>query len=299
MKKKNILIFGGSGFLGSHVADQLTEAGHKVTIIDQKSSPWINVKQKFFKADITKSISYETILKKNEIVFNFAAISDIETANYLPVKTVETNVLSFVKLLELCKKHKIKKFIQASTIYVSGDHGGFYKASKLSAETYLREFNRILGVKYCILRYGTLYGPRSDLTNGLHAIIKKTLEKKKIIYSGSPESMRDYIHVLDAARISIKALENEFENKTIIISGPESYKINDILKIISEITGIKKITFVKKNKSKLHSHYLRTPYSIENTSNFSLKYSDNFNLDIGQGLSSLIQEIKKKYKIKQ
>ncbi len=298
MSKKKIIVFGGSGFLGSHVADELSNQGHKVTIIDNKSSKWTNSSQSFFKADITKPKTYESILKKNDIVFNFAAISDIETANEMPIKTVETNVLSLVKLLDLCKKYKIQKFVQASTIYVSGDHGGFYKSSKLSAETYLKEYNRILGLRYCILRYGTLYGPRSDLTNGLHSIIKKSLEKKKIIYSGSPDSMRDYIHVLDAARISVKAIEKEFENKTIIISGPESYKITDILKIISEITGIKKISFIKKDKTKLFSHYLRSPYSMEKTTDFSLKYSDNFNLDIGQGLSNLIQEIKTQYRIK-
>ena len=66
-------------------------------------------------------------------------------------------------------------------------------------EAYL-VFNKIHGLRYCILRYGTLYGPRSDISNGLHALIKESL-KKRIIYSGNPNSMRDYIHVKDAARI--------------------------------------------------------------------------------------------------
>ena len=231
-------------------------------------------------------------------VFNFAAIADIEDANKKPIETVETNVLSLVKLLKACVKFKVKKFILASTVYVSGNHGGFYKASKLASEAYLKEFNKIYGLRYCILRYGTLYGPRSDISNGLHALIKESLKKKRIIYSGNPNSMRDYIHVKDAARISGRIIKKEYDNKTLIISGPQSYKITDILNIISEITGIKKIKFTKKNQNKKYSHYLRTPYNIEETETFALKLSDNLNVDIGQGLTNLVNELKTKYKLK-
>ena len=140
--------------------------------------------------------------------------------------------------------------LSPSTVSVSGNHGGVYKASKLASEAYLKECNKIHGLRYCILRYGTLYGPRSDISNGLHALIKESLKKKRIIYSGNPNSMRDYIHVKDAARISGRIIKKEYDNKTLIISGPQSYKITDILNIISEITGIKKIKFTKKIKTK-------------------------------------------------
>ena len=169
-----------------------------------------------------------------------------------------------VNLLNICIKKKIKKFIQASSIYVSGNHGGFYKSSKLAAESYINEFSKIRGLNFCILRYGTLYGPRSDNTNGLHSLIQNALKKNKIEYSGDPSSVRDYIHVIDAARNSLKALEKNFNNKTIIISGPES-----------------------------HKHYLKTPYSSEEDKYYALKYTDNLNIDIGQGLTSLIKSIKK------
>jgi len=298
MINKKIVIFGGSGFLGSHVADHLSHIGNKVLIIDKNKPIKLRKNQTFLRADITKKINYQLILKNTYAVFNFAAIADIEKANEMPISTVETNILSLVKLLKKCVEYKIKKFILASTVYVSGDHGGFYKASKLSSEVYLKEFNRIKGLKYCILRYGTLYGPRSDITNGLHALILNALKKNKILYSGNAESMRDYIHVEDAARISARAINKEFDNKTLIISGPQSYKIIDILKIISEITNIKKISFIKKDKNKKHSHYLRTPYNIEKIDTFALKYNDNLNVDIGQGLTNLVQELKSKYKLK-
>ena len=298
MSKKKIVIIGGSGFLGSHVADYLSNQKYQVIIADKKKPEELKKNQTFYKLDLNKKINFRSLLNSSLAVFNFAAIADIEDANKKPLETVETNVLSLVKLLKECVKFKVKKFILASTVYVSGNHGGFYKASKLASEVYLREFNKIHGLKYCILRYGTLYGPRSDISNGLHALIKESLKKKKIIYSGNPNSMRDYIHVKDAARISGRVIKKDFDNKTLIISGPQSYKITDILNIISEITDIKKIKFVKKNNNKKYSHYLRTPYNVEETETFALKLSDSLNVDIGQGLTNLVYELKTKYKIK-
>tara|TARA_B100001248_G_C27396050_1_gene465622 strand:+ start:1476 stop:2372 length:897 start_codon:yes stop_codon:yes gene_type:complete len=298
MSKKKIVIIGGSGFLGSHVADYFSNQKYQVIIADKRKPEELRKNQTFYKLDLNKKINYRSLLNNSLAVFNFAAIADIENANKKPLETVETNVLSLVKLLKACIKFKVKKFILASTVYVSGNHGGFYKASKLASEVYLREFNKIHGLKYCILRYGTLYGPRSDISNGLHSLIKESLKKKKIIYSGNPNSMRDYIHVKDAARISGRVIKKEFDNKTLIISGPQSYKITDILHIISEITNIKKIKFIKKDKNKKFSHYLRTPYNIEETETFALKLSDNLNVDIGQGLTNLVYELKTKYKLK-
>ena len=146
------------------------------------------------------------------------------------------------------------------------------------------------------MRYGTLYGPRSSANNGLHNIIKNAILKKKIVYSGDKDSERSYIHVVDAARLSVKSLDKEFENKTAVISGPENINIKNILKTISEISRIKKISFVKTNKQKMISHYVNTPYNLEDGDEFTLKYSDNFNIEIGEGLKNLIKELKKKYR---
>tara|TARA_Y100000389_G_C17453848_1_gene516690 strand:+ start:1969 stop:2865 length:897 start_codon:yes stop_codon:yes gene_type:complete len=296
MRKQKVLIIGGSGFLGSHVADILSEKKYEVTIIDTNKSRWIKKEQKFIKGDILNPEKFLHILKKNQYVYNFAAVSDITEANDDAEKTVKINILGLVKLLSLCVKAKVKQYFHASTIYVSGSHGGFYKSSKLSAESYVKEFYKLKGLNYSILRFGTLYGPRSSSSNGLYSIVEKSLKKKKIIYSGNPESMRDYIHIVDAAKVCEKAIRNkEFKNKTIVISGPELFKIKDVLKIISEITGIKKVQYVAQNAIKKHTHYQVTPYSISEEKNFAMKYSDRFNVDFGQGLQNLITELKIKH----
>ena len=155
MSKKKIVIIGGSGFLGSHVADYFSNQKYQVIIADKRKPEELRKNQTFYKLDLNKKINYRSLLNNSLAVFNFAAIADIEDANKKPLETVETNVLSLVKLLKACVKFKVKKFILASTVYVSGNHGGFYKANKLASEVYLREFNKIHGLKYCILRYGT------------------------------------------------------------------------------------------------------------------------------------------------
>ena len=297
--KKNVIVIGGSGFLGSHVADVLSKRNFKVTIIDKKKSPWIKENQEFILGDILKAEKFKRFLKKADYVYNFAAVSDIKIANSNPIDSLKVNVLGLVKLISLCCEANVKKYIHASTVYVSGEHGGFYKSSKLSAESYVKEFGKLKKLNYSILRFGTLYGPRSDSSNGLHSIIKEGLKKRKIIYSGSPDAMRDYIHVIDAARLSCNALEKEFDKKTLVLSGSQTFKIDDILKMVSEISGIKKINYVKKNKIKLHTHYLKTPYSanVSDSDNFTFKYSDKLYVDIGQGLRSLIKEVKDKYNL--
>ena len=212
---KKILVLGGSGFLGSHVADALTNYGYKVIVADKKKSQWINKNQIFKTCDIKNNKHLEKLTKGMHAVFNFAAIADLETSLDNPIETVETNILPVVNLLKICKKNKVKRFVQASTVYVGGAYGSFYKSSKLACESYIEEFQKRYNLDYSILRYGTIYGPRSEKTNSVFQIIKNALKNKSIVYGGNPEIVRDYIHVYDAAKASVKSLENDFKKKKI------------------------------------------------------------------------------------
>ena len=103
MNNKKIVIIGGSGFLGSHVADYFSNQNYKVLIADKKKPEELKKNQKFYKLDLNKKIDFKLLLNNSLAVFNFAAIADIEDANKKPIETVETNVLSLVKLLKACK----------------------------------------------------------------------------------------------------------------------------------------------------------------------------------------------------
>ena len=128
-------------------------------------------------------------------VYNFAGIADLDYGASQPIKSVEQNILATVNMLNLCRKYKIKRFVYASTIYVYSSKGGFYRCSKQAAENYIEEFNKKFKINYTILRYGSLYGPGASPNNGLSKIILNSIKRKKIIYEGGPNTIREYIHV--------------------------------------------------------------------------------------------------------
>ena len=104
-----ISIFGGSGFLGSQVADQLSILGHKVRIFDNVKSPWLRSDQEMIMGDILDIKSVKEAVKDAEIVYNFAGISDLNEAINEPIKTLEVNILGNANILEACREtDKIK-----------------------------------------------------------------------------------------------------------------------------------------------------------------------------------------------
>ena len=127
---KKVIVFGGSGFLGSHVADALTDNGYDVTIFDTIESPWLRDSQKMVIGDILDFNSLNTLLENVFAVYNFAAIADLNEAIDKPIETVKINILGNVNILEACKNNNVKKFIYASSVYVNSREGGFYKCSK-------------------------------------------------------------------------------------------------------------------------------------------------------------------------
>ena len=136
-----VVVLGGSGFIGSHVADELSQKGHQVKIFDKKKSKWIRNDQEMYIGDILNSDQLESVFKGADIVFNFAALADINQALKKPLDTVKVNILGTVLSLELCRKHNIKRYIYASTIYVNSVEGGFYRSSKKAAEDYIEDGN--------------------------------------------------------------------------------------------------------------------------------------------------------------
>ena len=139
--------------------------------------------------------------------------------------------------------------------------GSFYRASKQASERFVEVFQQSFGLDYTILRFGSLYGPRSDMRNGLYRIVRAALETGRIRYEGSPEAVREYIHVDDAARASVRALEPDFLNQHVVLTGQEGMHVIDMLKMLGEILGCPDgVQFVDAPQD---GHYVRTPYAYE------------------------------------
>ena len=288
LKAKRACVIGGAGFLGSHVADQLTDAGYSVRIYDRVESSWCRPGQQMIVGDVLDLESLCAAIAGCEVVYNFAALADLNDALDKPIKTVEVNVLGTVNALEASRRAGVKRFLYASTVYVYSREGGFYRCSKQAAEHYVEEYQRSYGLDYTILRYGSLYGPRADETNGLHIIVREALERGTISYAGDPESIREYIHVSDAARASVVMLGDEFRNESVVLTGHQPMRVVDLLKMLAEIMG--NPNAVNFRNEEYAGHYVRTPYAY--LPKLGRRYAPVLHIDLGQGLLELIDDVR-------
>ena len=256
-----ILIIGGSGFLGLSLAQELIKKKMVVTIFDV-NNPRIKSKFiKFVKGNITNANLLKKYIKKNDIVYHLAGISDIGDALKQPIKTVKHNILATVNILNICSNIKIKRFIFASTVYVHSSQGGFYRISKNCCEQFVEEFSKKTDLKYTILRYGTIYGPSLNLKNNINKITNFALKNKLVKYEGSVHTKRKVIYITDAAKIGVEILKKSFENKVVLISGKKYEKLKDIMKMIQMKLGIKKnLKFMNK---KIEGHYILNPFTYK------------------------------------
>ena len=188
----------------------------------------------------------------------------------------------------MARRLGINRFIYASTVYVYSRHGGFYRCSKQAAESYVEEYQKLYGLDYTILRFGSLYGPRADESNGLFRLVKTALEVGRIKYQGNPEAMREYIHVYDAALASVAAMGEEFRNQSVILTGQQAMPVIDLLKMLSEILGYS--SEIEFDNNEYYGHYVRTPYAFQPT--LGKTYIPPMHVDLGQGLLQIISEVK-------
>lgn len=222
-----ILITGGAGFIASNIADRYLELGHEVVIVDnlitgQKEN--IPLAAKFYKMDICdealKNV-FET--ERPDIVNHHAAQMDVRRSVADPIYDASVNVLGGLNILQNCVKYKVQKFIFASTggaIYGEQDYFPAdekhptrpvspYGITKLTTEKYLFFYNLSYGLKYTVLRYANVYGPRQNPHGeaGVVAIFsKKMLKKEQPKINGEGTQTRDYVFVGDVVKANELAL---------------------------------------------------------------------------------------------
>ena len=284
---QKVLVIGGAGFLGSHVSDVLSQEGFTVSIFDSKASPYVSEVQEMIVGDITDRNIIRKAIKGVDFVFHFAAVADIKEARDNPERTAQTNVMATLFILEACKEYNIKRFIYASSIYVYTAHGSFYRSSKQACELFIENYQEEYGLDYTILRYGSLYGKRANHFNFIHNSIKQALTEGKISRKGDGEEERDYIHIIDAATATVKALNEAYKNTNLMITGTQRMKVKELLNMIKEIMNNQ--VEIEYSEGKMAGHYKITPYSFK--PKVALKLSLESSYDLGQGLLETIYSV--------
>jgi len=286
---EKILVTGGSGFLGGHIADSLTKNGYEVSIFDRVEYPFLQPSQKMIIGDICDYDAVNAAVKGCDHVYHLAAEADIGSSTRNPARTIQLNIGGTLNFLNACVENHIKRLVFASTIYVYSELGSFYRISKQTCEKLIEEYSREFDLNFSILRFGSLYGPRANYFNGIHKMVHQALTTGEIIRQGDEDAVREYIHVKDAADLCVKILDKKYANSHLIITGPQRIKARDLLTLINEIFNNRlKITY-KPGMDK--HHYKITPYSY--TPQAARRITPETYYDMGQGILEVIEDIRK------
>jgi UDP-glucose 4-epimerase len=255
----NILVTGGAGFIGSHIADALINEGHTVSVVDDLSMGKrenVNVEAEFYQLDI-RNERMRNIFKDEQLdaVVHQAAQMDVRKSVADPMFDASVNIIGTLNLLERCREYNVKKVIFSSTggaIY--GEQERFpadedhplrpispYGIAKLSIEKYLHYYHEVHGLDYVSLRYANVYGPRQSPQGeaGVVAIFtSKMLAGEQPLINGDGKQTRDYVYVEDVVKANLLALKYESSGIFNVGTGIET-SVNEIFTLLRSITGAK------------------------------------------------------------
>lgn len=290
------LVTGGAGFLGHYIVDELQKQKIKTIILDfapqniAEENGWDRKNVEYIQGDILDSTVLSGAMTGCSVVFHTAAVADINVTRNIPVKTMEVNVLGTVKCLECARDTNVGRFMFASSVYASSRRGNFYRVSKQAGEALCKTYADEFSLDYTICRYGSLYGREANHWNFMYGVIKSLLLTGEYVFTSSPDAMREYIHIHDAARETVKiAQDPEYRNKSILLTGHQRMKIQDLFDTITEIMGGNvKIWYNPENNN---PHYIRTPYAFER--DVPVRINLQHYVDINEGILDCLNEVRK------
>lgn len=256
----NVIVTGGSGFIGSHVVDALVEAGHTVTVLDHRVRPH-RTDVKFEDVDLMDFSSVLAATKDVPHIFHLGAVSNVNYAYKYPVYTTSLNIIGTTNVMEAARIHGGQRVYLASTVWVyngaPGDTpvdetipfylqgaGHIYTSSKMAAEMICQNYAQLYGVPFTILRYGIPYGPRMREELLIPIFIKKALTGQPLTISGKGEQYRNFIYVRDMADAHILAMKKEATNQVYNLEGTRKITVLEVAEGINKVLGGKiKIEF--------------------------------------------------------
>jgi len=287
---KNVLVFGGFGFLGFYLVKELLNRGYNIYVADIAKNEEFKNSVEYIKCDISKEDQVKSVFEQYDydIVYNLAGFANLDNAIKFPIKTINLNVIGNMYVLEQCVKYKIERFVYASSAYAMSNKGSFYGISKLASEKIIEEYNKKYDLPFVILRYGSVYSERSYDNNYIYNLVKKAVLERKINHHGDGNEIREYIHAADAAKLSVDVIESDsFKNLHVILTGTERMKRIEMFQMINEI--LNNDVVISCNESGYNNHYKFTPYSFEPS--VSKKLVANPHIDMGQGLLECVRAV--------
>jgi len=297
-----ILVTGGAGFIGSHVVDKLIKNNHEVVVLDNLLTGNlnnINKNAEFVHGSLLdKDLNFEGI----DVVIHHAAQINVRTSVEKPVYDGNINVLGTLNLLEKMREYNVKKIIYASSggaVYgepkylpVDENHPinplSPYGLSKYCGEEYIKLYNRLYGIEYCILRYANVYGERQDPMGEAGVIsifVDKILNNQQPVIFGDGNQTRDFVYVGDVAKANLMALN--WKNEIVNIGTGKEISVNELFNLISnELNYNGNPIYDKPRDGEVRKIYLNIDKAKK------LGWSSEY--DLKEGIRSTVEWIKNK-----
>jgi UDP-N-acetylglucosamine/UDP-N-acetyl-alpha-D-glucosaminouronate 4-epimerase len=256
-----VLVTGGAGFVGSHIAAGLLESGAKVRIIDNLSTGYLrNVDEvggdvDFVEGSVADEKSLRRALEDVELVFHEAAIPSVPRSVESPVETHEASVNATFALLLAARDRGVRRVVYAASSSAYGNQPELpkredmipaplspYAVAKLVGEYYCRVFTHVYGLETVSLRYFNVFGPRQDPSSQYSGVISRFMSAlldggQPVIY-GDGEQSRDFTYVSNVVRANLLASESTSAVGSVInIANGERVSLNQLLEIMKSVTG--------------------------------------------------------------
>ncbi len=261
----NILITGGAGFIGGHIAEQLAEQ-HTVTVLDnfepyydlgikehnveagRKAAERNDGSYSFVEGSITDKNTVTKLVKNSDVIYHQAAQAGVRKSVEEPETVNDYNVNGTINILEAARKHDIDRVIVASSSSVYGkpeylpydeDHPTTpvspYGVSKLATEQYARVYHEIYGLPTVSLRYFTVYGPRMRPNMAMTNFVSRCLHGEPPVIYGDGTQTRDFTYVTDIRRVNEQLLTDDSADGEIMnVGSTDNIDIQTLAEVIRD-----------------------------------------------------------------
>ncbi len=272
--KKNILVIGSSGFIGTSLCEQLLLQKYRVTGIDIRRSPSSDLLNHFVEADYQKHGRIEGLVKKTDCIFHLSSSTIPAISNRFPEKDIDDNLKGILFLLELLRNHPEKKLIFLSsggTVYgealfspIRESHETnpvcSYGVIKLAIEKYIQMYSRLYGINYLVYRLSNPYGSKQLSNNGqglIASLIIKMRRQEKIEIWGDGSIIRDYIYIDDAISAMASGINYSGPENVFNLSSGIGYSTLQIISNIETLLNTKaKIDFIEARRFDVQKNVL-------------------------------------------
>jgi len=299
-----ILVTGGSGFIGQHIAEMFASEEHDVIVIDKRKNTWPFLYNNILlvKEDIRNYDQIKNYFEDVDYIFHEAALVSVPDSMKKPNLTIDNNINGTVNILKAAVEKNVKKIIFASSCAIYGMNDKIplnenekayplspYAISKLSAEYFLKMYNEEFGIKTTSLRYFNVYGPRQEYSSQYSAVISifvnNALQDKDLIVYGDGSQTRDFVYIDDVVKAN-KMVMNQEDGKIFNVGFGEKASISELAKEIIELTNSDSKIIYKQ------ARYGEVKHSLADITKISqIGFKPEFNLK--EGLEKLIAFFKK------